>query len=178
MRGMGEKATTKSGPGGARAGAGRPTLYSQAIVDEVIRLMVDEDMNLWRISKREGMPVYSTFWRWMAEHADFESAYRRAEQVRAHHVQHDIERLELKVLKGTVTPQQAAALTNMKRWRAKVMNPRVFGDVTRAEVSGPSGGPIEVKDEAATSARIASLVQLALMRRDNAVVTDEIDLAS
>lgn len=151
--------------GGARPGAGRPTTYSQEMSDTITKLIVDENTNLWRICKRPGMPEYSVVWGWMSRHPEFDLAYRKACAERAHHVAREIEELEDLVLLGVYSPQQASVVTTMKRWRAKMLNPREYGDVQRTEISAPGGGPVEFKDETSNAARIAALVGIAATRK-------------
>lgn len=155
----------RKGPGGARPGAGRPTTYSQEMADAITNAIVNENTNLWRICKRPGMPEYSVVWGWMSRYPEFDLAYRKACEERAHHVAREIEELEDLVLLGVYTPQQAQVVTTMKRWRAKILNPRMYGDVQRTEISAPGGGPVEFKDETSNAARIAALVGIAATRK-------------
>lgn len=173
---MVEKVTSEAAyaHGGKRDGAGRPTLYTPELIERVLDLMTEDDKNLWVISKMPGMPKYGTFWRWMSEHPEFEQRYYAAERVRGRHALSGIERVEREVRSGKITPAQASVLVNSKRWRAQVLNSSLI-PAAKTEVSGPSGGAIEMKSDADMAARVASLVLIGMQRKR---ADDDADLAA
>ena len=151
--------------GGKREGAGRPTLYTEEVGEEVLRLMIDENLSLVTISKRDDMPSYSTLWRWQRSYPEFEVRVSEAERARATRVPHEIAELEDEVRMEVISPAQGNTLIKAKHMRAQMMAPRDFNPVQRHELTGANGAPLELsRDESTSAARLAALVLLAVQR--------------
>ncbi|WP_045764622.1 hypothetical protein [Xanthomonas albilineans] len=118
-------AKPRTGKTGA-SNAGRPSLYSEALADEICEAIADGD-SLRQVCKRPGMPDRRTVDRWMAADGDFAAKCARAreEQAEAHHDQMD--EIEKKVLSGCLDPKAANVVLTNKRWRMDKLAPKVYG---------------------------------------------------
>ena len=62
--------------------AGRPSIYSQEIVDRICELMV-EGNDMQTICQMPGMPSRATVWRWQNQYPEFEAQCARAREALA-----------------------------------------------------------------------------------------------
>lgn len=124
--------------------AGRPTVFSPVIEDEICaRIMEGESLR--SICRDDHMPGQRTVFEWLDNdaHKDFRSRYARA-RARAAEVFED----EIIDVARAATAEDANARrlqVDTLKWVMSKRAPKVYGDKITTELSGPDGGPIEVK---------------------------------
>lgn len=122
--------------------AGRPSTYSQDIVDRICELMV-EGNDMQTICDMPGMPSRATVWRWQNKYPEFEAQCARAREALA-----DFELAKLKKLADACTEKNVNATRvklNHYQWRVMKIAPRVYGDRAQVELTGANGGPMQVQ---------------------------------
>jgi len=66
-----------------KRGRGRPSTYSQELVEEIC-LLISEGLSVRKIcEEREGMPERRTIYRWIAKHDEFRRLYQASLEARA-----------------------------------------------------------------------------------------------
>lgn len=71
---------------------GRPTLYSQAIADEICHRLIEGE-SLLAISRDESMPGKRTFFDWLEQHEDFRTQYTRARMIQTELAMDDLQEI-------------------------------------------------------------------------------------
>lgn len=120
---------------------GRPAAYSAEIADEICEELGNGE-SLLSISKRDGMPGYSTVMRWLEQDIDgFRDKYARARDVQGH------VRAEMAVEKAESAKDAALGRLayDALRWHAGKLLPKVYGDKSTTEVQnlGADGKPAD-----------------------------------
>jgi hypothetical protein len=129
-------------PGVPRKPAGRPTNYSQDVAVEFCeRVITGRDLK--DVCSDDDMPSYSSVYRWRLAHPEFDFQCARAREALADHEMHELKRLADACTEDNVNSTRVKL--NHYQWRVMKIAPRIYGEVSRHEVSGPGGGPIELK---------------------------------
>ena len=143
----------------ARSAGGRPSLYSPDLAAAICAELAD-GRSLRSVCRDEGMPDARTVFRWLAAHEEFRQQYARAKEESADALVEDI--LDIAddgrndwmeragddagagwVLNGEHV-QRTKVRIDARKWIAAKLKPKKYGDKVQQELSGPSGGPIEV----------------------------------
>lgn len=112
---------------------GRPSLYSENLVDTICRRIANGE-SLRSICSEETFPDRNTVIRWLWEKPDFATKYAHAREAQA-------DFMDDKILEtaDSCTPETAAA-DRVKiaayQWRASKLKPKVYGDKVGVESSG------------------------------------------
>ena len=143
--------------------AGRPTIYTQDLVDEICsRLACGESMR--SVARDDEMPAMATMFRWMREKPEFKEQYNAAKEESADAHSEDIldivdnqvetplivDGLPFEVngkpvmIKDAVSVAHARLRYDARKWTASKMKPKKYGDKIDATVSGPDGGPVSI----------------------------------
>lgn len=91
-----------------------------------------------------GRPPQSTIRLWLSETPELAAEYARAREDRGHVYAEKVARVCDDVAAGRLDPNAARVIIDGHKWTAARMAPKSYGDRVQAEVSGPSGGPIEI----------------------------------
>jgi hypothetical protein len=114
------------------SGPGRPSKYSDALVEHILDQLM-QGRSLFRICEDKGMPHRVTVIRWLADHADFATRYARARETQADYM----DDLILETANNS-TPETANA-DRVKilayQWRAAKLQPKKYGDKQQVEAS-------------------------------------------
>lgn len=132
----GQKGPVKKSPG-------RPTKYSDELGD-VICAAISEGKSLRSICEREDMPDRCNVFRWLRENQGFRDQYAHAREAAADWFAEEI----IDIADKARDKEDAPAIkvrVDARIWVASKLRPKVYGNNSRQELSGPDGGPIEVK---------------------------------
>lgn len=121
--------------GGARAGAGRPSLLNDELAERICDELM-EGKSLVKICEAEGMPHRVTVVKWMRNNAEFATkcAYARAEQ--AELMDDRILDVVGKTESGALSPDAARVVLSGLQWRAAKLKPKVYGEATTLRHEG------------------------------------------
>ena len=131
-------------PGGVRPGAGRPTLYSDELADEICERLAAGRSLLAICRDDDDMPDRSTVLRWQSARPDFAAKCVRAREFLADYEHDDMVEIERDVRSGALDPHAAKVILSSKQWRAAKLAPKKYGDKLEQTVQGPDGGPLVV----------------------------------
>jgi len=106
------------------AKAGRPSAYSQEIVNEICRLLADGEL-LTNICKMPGMPPRMTVYDWLEAHEEFRAQYARAREIQADAMDDLILNTANATTNDSYRPDQVRI--GAYQWRAARLKPRVYG---------------------------------------------------
>jgi hypothetical protein len=108
---------------------GRPSIYTQAIADEICERIANDE-SLASICRDEAMPAVTTVYRWKSEDAQFREEYARARTDQGHTVADTIGDIRKQILSGEVEPDVGKAAADLAKWEASRRASRDFGDKT------------------------------------------------
>ncbi len=113
--------------------AGRPRMYSDAIVDAIC-LRLSEGESLRAICADKKLPALSTVQRWLAapENEVFRTRYAQAREQQADYFADQI----VEISDTEDNPQKARIRIDARKWKAAKMRPRVYGDKVQTEHAG------------------------------------------
>lgn len=144
--------------------SGRPSVYSEAIANEICERMIDGE-SMRRICSDDHMPDRSTVLRWMHSDAEFAAKCARARILQADALEEQMQEVaddgrndwmerqstsekgpgvnDGWVLNGEHVQRSKIRISTLQ-WRASKLNPKKYGD--KLQVGGdPDGSPIEIK---------------------------------
>jgi hypothetical protein len=121
---------------------GRPSSYTPDLAEQICALLAEGEP-LRAICDRPDMPGQSTVYRWIEEREDFRERYTRARVVQGSVV---AERGYMEALEAgkTLDPAAARVRFDAARWLAGKLAPKVYGEKTTTEHTGPGGGPVRM----------------------------------
>lgn len=115
--------------GGARAGAGRPSKYSDTIAENICSRM-SKGESLRTICAEEGMPDRETVSRWVIAHPDFAAKYAHARALQADEL---FDRMQ-DIAENHADVNRAKLIVSTIQWRAEKLAPKVYGP--KIEIDG------------------------------------------
>lgn len=122
---------------------GRPSKYSDDLADFICSELAD-GKSLRAICAQDGMPCRITVFKWLRENPAFSSQYARARDAQA-----DLYAEEIVEIADTAADKEDAPAKKLRVdariWIASKLKPKVYGNRLTQEVSGPDGGPIQIK---------------------------------
>lgn len=124
---------------------GRPPFaWTDEIEEEIFNRMIGGEsiMDILGDGRDDFLPSQRAFYRRLSEDADFWQKYARAREAQAHS-----EAEEIRAIADAATNDDynvARLRIDARKWRASKMAPKVYGDKTSHEHSGPEGGEIPV----------------------------------
>jgi hypothetical protein len=141
--------------------AANVSAYTPEIGDRIC-LGLMEGLSMPEVLKAPGMPGKSTVYGWLQTNPEFKAKYREAREAQMYGLADDLmdiandgrnDWMERNgkdgtpgyVLNGEHVQRSRLRIDTIKFLLAKML-PKEFGDTVKAEISGPNGGPIEVKD--------------------------------
>jgi hypothetical protein len=140
--------------------AGRPTLYTQAIADEVCERMANGE-SLREICRSDHIPHEATVRTWSTDDREgFATQYARAREALMEYWADEIidiaddgtnDWMQRKAQDGSVAKvldaehvQRSRVRIDSRKWLMSKLAPKRYGDTTKHEVTGKDGGPLEV----------------------------------
>lgn len=135
-----------------------PVWKTQEIVDAICH-RICEGESLRSICRDQGMPSIGTVLRWMTEEEKFKDQYALALKIRSDaffeeifDIADDSSKDYVERLDGDGSAQMVANAEHIQRSRLRVdtrkwamgrMNPKKYGDLTRTELTGADGTPLQ-----------------------------------
>ena len=130
MRVKKTKAVTPTEP---KRPVGRPSLYSQAVADEICRRMIEGE-NMSKICKDPRMPGRYTVYSWFEKYPDFRTRCACAREGLADFLLDKLEDMADETTELNVNSMKVKIST--AQWRAMKMAPRIYGNNAAVEVTG------------------------------------------
>jgi hypothetical protein len=134
---------------------GRPSSFNDKIAAEICDRL-SEGEPLARICADDGMPDFSTVWRWEQSNEEFRNLSARAREVGTHYLADDCIRI---ADDAEIDPQNKRIMVDTRLRLIGKWNAKRYGERVTQEHTGEGGGPIlyaELSDEELDS-RIARL---------------------
>jgi hypothetical protein len=120
---------------------GRPTVYTDAIADEICQRLADGE-SLRSICKVQGMPKIATVLGWSLDPGHpFSEQYRRARDIGWRLLAEEI--LEISD-NGGIDANNRRLRVDSRKWLLSKMLPKLYGDKITSEVVGQDGGPVSI----------------------------------
>jgi hypothetical protein len=148
---------------------GRPSLYSDAIADEICECLVD-GISLRKICLRDDMPNISTVFRWIAANSVFCDQYVRAREAQADTLADEILDIADDGSNDTIDGkydgdaiQRSKLRVDTRKWLAAKMQPKKYGEATTVKHADADGEKL-VMDDVAIATRAAAMISAALAR--------------
>lgn len=117
----------------------RPTIYSDALADEICR-RIASGVSVRAVGKQEDMPSEDTIYEWIAKKPGFSEKYARAKDRMADSMVYEcLEIADDRSLSTSEDVNQARLRVDTRKWAAARMAPRRWGDRQQHEVDIPSG---------------------------------------
>ena len=144
--------------------AGRPSSYTQEMANTICELIAD-GQSLRSICQADDMPAKSTVFKWLSQNKDFADQYARARETQADAIFDEILSIADDGLNDTYTDEEGNVRTNQdviarsrlrvdaRKWMARQLRPKVYGETQAVEHSGPDGGPIELTHSVSAETR-------------------------
>jgi terminase small subunit-like protein len=123
---------------------GRPSIYSEALAQEICRRIVDGE-SLRAICADAGMPAKATVMTWLGRRPGFAASYARAREMSADADADDVKDIARRTLEGEVRPDVARVAIDALKWSAARRAPRKYGDKA-ASAGGEPGEPPSVAE--------------------------------
>ena len=150
---------TTAGPVLNKPGAGRPTIYSDTVANQIVTRMINGE-SMVSICRDENMPGRSTVYEWLDVNPDFRARCARAREGLADYLVDQIEQMANDTDEENYQSMKVKIST--AQWRAMKMAPRIYGERSRTEITGADGGPVAF---AAVDLRNLSDAELEAMQR-------------
>lgn len=134
------------------AEAGRPTIFSEAVADEICtRLANGESLRSICAEDREDhVPAMGTVLRWVVENEIFREHYVRAREIQAETLADDIVTIADGTSDGDV--QRDRLRVDARKWVASKILPKKYGDKVAHVGGGPDDAPIRTETKLDTTA--------------------------
>lgn len=120
---------------------GRPSIYSEELANSICEQLA-RGVPLARICDQDGMPDYSTVRKWEDDKPEFSALSARAKQAGTHFLADDSIRI---ADDPTIDPQHKRIMVDTRLRLIGKWNAKAYGDKVQTELSGPNGGPINVR---------------------------------
>lgn len=135
---------------------GRPTKKTPELVQKIAELLIQGN-SLASICRRDDMPSYVTVWNWENEDPDFLNLSLGARARGADFIADDIMRITDDM---NIDPAHKRIMVDARLRLIGKWNRKVYGEKVDSTVSGPDGGPVQIKNEADLDAKIKDLLVL------------------
>lgn len=119
---------------------GRPSIYTEELASRICeRLATGESLR--KICEDPEMPARSTVRAWALDNKAFSDQYARAREIGWTDIAEDL----LDIADDQQgDPSRDRLRVDTRKWLLSKMLPKVYGEKTTTEVSGPNGGPVQI----------------------------------
>lgn len=93
------------------------------------------------------MPNKATVFRWLTIHESFRDQYACARESQGEADADRVGDVTQKVLDGELDPAAARVAIDALKWSAGKRLPKKYGDLSKVELSGPDGAPIQTENK-------------------------------
>lgn len=124
---------------------GRPTLYNEALANEICeRVAACEAVH--QFAGKDGVPSETAIYEWLSKYPDFAEKYTRARERQADRMVAECRDIADEPVDKMGAVERARLRVSVRQWGAERMAPKRYGARLKQELSGPNDGPIEVAD--------------------------------
>jgi hypothetical protein len=120
---------------------GRPSIYTEALAKRICEQLA-KGVPLARICDQDDMPDYSTVRAWEDDKPEFSALSAHAKRNGTHYLADDSIRI---ADDPTIDPQHKRIMVDTRLRLIGKWNAKAYGDKVQTELSGPGGGPINVR---------------------------------
>lgn len=139
---------------------GRPTIYTEELGIAICERIADGE-SVASICRDEAMPASSAIYRWIPDHPEFKERYEKAKEDGLQVIAEELLDIADNGSNDWMTKndpdnpgfllngesiQRARLRVDTRKWLLSKLAMKTYGDVSRREVSGPGGGPIQTQD--------------------------------
>lgn len=117
---------------------GRPSVFSQELVDKICELIAN-GMSLRAVCSQEGMPSAFTVCKWLSENEEFSKQYARAREEQADSFADEIIDIADSVAPEAGEVAKAKLQIDARKWKASKMAPKKYGDKQEIDVKSSDG---------------------------------------
>lgn len=96
--------------------------------------LVASGMSARTACKEDGVPNFTTVWRWMKNDDDFRDKYQVAMELRSQRIDDDIDDVINDMRMGNMDAQQARVVIDTYKWRMAKLYPKFYGENKQIEV--------------------------------------------
>lgn len=125
--------------GGGLMPAGRPSVYTPEIAEEIC-IGLSEGKSLAALCREIGVG-YATVGSWLRTNKEFQADYIRAREDQADADADAIGDIAARVLTGEIDPQAARVAIDAYKWAAGKRKPKVYGD--KVQLGGDADNPVQ-----------------------------------
>lgn len=118
--------------------------YTEELADAICGHVV-EGMSVRAICALPGMPSKSGFFKWLGERDDFRLKYEAATRERAQSRYESIDEVIAAVKAKKIDPRSARVVIDAIKWQCAIERPDRYGPVSRHELTGKNGGPLQTQ---------------------------------
>jgi hypothetical protein len=116
--------------------------YSPEVCAAVCALIA-EGHSVRAISAMPGMPSKAAIFQWLTKHEEFRAAYMAATRERAHARYESMDDVLHELRGGLIDARAARVMVDTLKWQCAIEAPERYGQVSRHEVTGKNGGPVQ-----------------------------------
>ena len=132
-----------------RANNGNPSTYDVKVA-ELICSEIAVGKSLYKIAmEHECVPTLQTVYNWLRVHPEFSLMYTRAREDQQSFY---VDQLIAISDDNSIPSDQKRVMVDTRKWLASKLNRNTFGEVSKTEVSGPNGAPIQTQQVASIDA--------------------------
>lgn len=118
---------------------GRPVTHTPEVAEEFLR-RIAEGRPMRSVCGDDDMPAWATVWRWLDRDEAFRAQYARAREIQAHAIAEQA----VQDAETAGDPQLGRLAYDARKWFASKVAPKVYGEKTTTEHTGPGGGPVRL----------------------------------
>lgn len=137
---------------------GRPTLYSEEIVDNICNLLTG-GMSLRKICMQDNFPDAATIYRWLDAHPDFCDKYTRAREAATENMLEEIFEI---ADSEDIKPEDKRVRIDTRKWAMGKLKPKKYGDRQIVDVGNKDGEALKVEgtDPVSITLRLAEALRM------------------
>lgn len=128
----------------AKRPIGRPSVFSQELIDKICELIAN-GMSLRAVCSQEGMPSAVTVCKWLSENEEFSKQYARAREEQAVSFADEIIQIADSVEPDSAAVAKAKLQIDSRKWLAAKMAPKKYGDKVEQQITGNLAIQADVK---------------------------------
>lgn len=145
----------KDKPKEAKKPKGRPTLYSNELINKICELIMS-GKSMVEITKMEDMPGQTQVYKWLNEHKDFAEKYTRAREIQADVYFDQIIEIADCTTEDDIFNEQGNRVANSewinrsrlrvdaRKWAASKLAPKKYGDKIEVDNKGEVGLTVSI----------------------------------
>lgn len=118
--------------------------YSEALTDTICGHLIS-GLSIRAVCDLRGMPAKSNIFEWLGRYPEFRTKYELALQERAQTRFEGLDDIMDGLRSGALDPRAARVMVDTIKWQCAIERPERYGQVSRHEVTGKGGGPMQTQ---------------------------------